>query len=173
MALVKCPECGKEISDTAKSCPNCGYVFKKKGTSKTIIRFVAVVAAIIVAVFAICTIRYYNNPFKRIKANNNYYALVMSYGFPQEESNKYIWDNISFCGLKGKLIVMTDKKDIYVSWNYSDGLQLYSDNREKVFDAIRKLINDKNWNGGGWRSSDGKELLEYIDAESITMVFKD
>lgn len=24
MALVKCPECGKEISDMAQSCPNCG-----------------------------------------------------------------------------------------------------------------------------------------------------
>lgn len=25
MALINCPECGKEISDKAKSCPNCGY----------------------------------------------------------------------------------------------------------------------------------------------------
>ena len=25
MALLKCPECGKEISDKATSCPNCGY----------------------------------------------------------------------------------------------------------------------------------------------------
>lgn len=25
MALIKCPECGKEISDKADSCPNCGY----------------------------------------------------------------------------------------------------------------------------------------------------
>lgn len=25
MALMKCPECGKEISDKAQSCPNCGY----------------------------------------------------------------------------------------------------------------------------------------------------
>lgn len=25
MALIKCPECGKEISDKAKSCPKCGY----------------------------------------------------------------------------------------------------------------------------------------------------
>lgn len=24
MALIKCPECGKEISDRASSCPNCG-----------------------------------------------------------------------------------------------------------------------------------------------------
>lgn len=25
MALIKCPECGREISDKASSCPHCGY----------------------------------------------------------------------------------------------------------------------------------------------------
>lgn len=30
MALIKCPECGKEISDRANSCPNCGFIGKKK-----------------------------------------------------------------------------------------------------------------------------------------------
>ena len=25
MALIKCPECGKEVSDKAEACPNCGY----------------------------------------------------------------------------------------------------------------------------------------------------
>ena len=29
MALIKCPECGKEVSDEANCCPNCGYVLKK------------------------------------------------------------------------------------------------------------------------------------------------
>lgn len=27
MALIKCPECGKEVSDKAKSCIHCGYPF--------------------------------------------------------------------------------------------------------------------------------------------------
>lgn len=27
MALIKCPECGKEVSDKAYNCPNCGYPF--------------------------------------------------------------------------------------------------------------------------------------------------
>lgn len=26
MALISCPECGKQISDTAPACPHCGYV---------------------------------------------------------------------------------------------------------------------------------------------------
>ena len=25
MAMIKCPECGRDISDTAKSCPGCGF----------------------------------------------------------------------------------------------------------------------------------------------------
>lgn len=25
MALIKCPECGKDVSDKAESCPNCGF----------------------------------------------------------------------------------------------------------------------------------------------------
>ena len=29
MALIKCPECNKEVSDTAETCPHCGYRFKK------------------------------------------------------------------------------------------------------------------------------------------------
>ena len=28
VALIKCKECGKEISDQAISCPNCGYPMK-------------------------------------------------------------------------------------------------------------------------------------------------
>ena len=33
LALVKCPECGKQMSNNAKSCPNCGYVEKKNRTT--------------------------------------------------------------------------------------------------------------------------------------------
>lgn len=29
MALITCPECGKEISDTAKACPNCGFLLEQ------------------------------------------------------------------------------------------------------------------------------------------------
>ena len=36
MALIKCPECGKQVSDKANACPNCGYSFlsKKKSNSQ-------------------------------------------------------------------------------------------------------------------------------------------
>jgi predicted amidophosphoribosyltransferase len=37
MSLVKCKECGQEISDTANKCPNCGAPTPKNKKSKLII----------------------------------------------------------------------------------------------------------------------------------------
>lgn len=31
MAMIICPMCGKEFSDKATACPQCGYVSEKKG----------------------------------------------------------------------------------------------------------------------------------------------
>ena len=30
MALINCPECGKEVSDASVNCPNCGYPIRKQ-----------------------------------------------------------------------------------------------------------------------------------------------
>ena len=48
MALIKCPECGKEISDTVKNCPNCGYRKKTKINNKIFIIGVAIVALVLI-----------------------------------------------------------------------------------------------------------------------------
>lgn len=29
MSMIECPECGKEVSDNAVMCPNCGYGVKE------------------------------------------------------------------------------------------------------------------------------------------------
>lgn len=34
MALISCPECGKEISDAARSCPHCGYSMREAPASQ-------------------------------------------------------------------------------------------------------------------------------------------
>lgn len=48
MALIKCPECEKEISDKVKSCPQCGYPIRKISTKIKI-----VIAAIIFIVLTL------------------------------------------------------------------------------------------------------------------------
>ena len=48
MALIKCPECDKDISDTIKKCPNCGYKFKKEINKKYIVIISIIVIAVII-----------------------------------------------------------------------------------------------------------------------------
>lgn len=43
MALIKCPECGKEISDRAESCPHCGYPIANLGKTKEAVNEYAVI----------------------------------------------------------------------------------------------------------------------------------
>lgn len=43
MALIKCPECGKEISDRAVSCPHCGYPIKNLSREKESVNEYAVI----------------------------------------------------------------------------------------------------------------------------------
>lgn len=43
MALINCPECGKEISDTVKKCPNCGVKIKTKKNAGNKLVFIMVI----------------------------------------------------------------------------------------------------------------------------------
>lgn len=51
MSLIQCPECGKEISNEAKACPNCGHPIKSKNNKHS--KGIIVIAALcgIVALF--------------------------------------------------------------------------------------------------------------------------
>lgn len=55
MALINCPECNKEISDTVKTCPHCGYKLPKtkkiqspNGKRKRVVIIIGVFLALIV-----------------------------------------------------------------------------------------------------------------------------
>lgn len=37
MALIKCPECSKEVSDKAKTCPHCGYPLTNNKKTNTVL----------------------------------------------------------------------------------------------------------------------------------------
>lgn len=46
MALKKCKECGKDVSTSAKLCPNCGKINPTEGTSKAAILFIVFLAVL-------------------------------------------------------------------------------------------------------------------------------
>lgn len=62
MALINCPECGKEISDRAKSCPNCGCPVQKIIPNEP---------------------TYNNQPIE----NNYNFVPNMTYGYPYNQEN--------------------------------------------------------------------------------------
>ena len=37
MAMIKCPECGRSVSDMATSCPTCGYPIAKSAPNGTVL----------------------------------------------------------------------------------------------------------------------------------------
>lgn len=69
MALIKCPECGKEISDSVKICPHCGYSIRKhirvKNREKDVnanekkyknIKMIALAVGIVIFIFVLIVI---------------------------------------------------------------------------------------------------------------------
>ncbi len=60
MSLIKCPECGRDVSDTIKECNHCGYILKKEG--KVIIHSYCETFAI--------------NPVVKVYKNNQYVAEI-------------------------------------------------------------------------------------------------
>lgn len=66
MALEKCPECGEMISDTASSCPRCGWVNKENlpqcnNSSYTIFKasMVSLALGIVCVFFTVMCIQWY------------------------------------------------------------------------------------------------------------------
>lgn len=51
MALIKCPECGKEVSDNAKVCPNCGRALKNSAAVPILLGISCLLAALVIAFF--------------------------------------------------------------------------------------------------------------------------
>lgn len=90
MALINCPECNKEISDTAKSCPNCGYELP----TKTDIKRNAIIIGVSTVLLIGCIIlfNYFSAKYGRLHALYFY------------DTNR---DSVEFGAKCGKYISMT------------------------------------------------------------------
>ena len=68
MALVKCKECGNEISDTIKKCPHCGYKEKKPLNKKMFI----IIGAITTLLFLLSGILIFTTIGKPLTENEKF-----------------------------------------------------------------------------------------------------
>lgn len=53
MALIKCKECGKLISEQVKSCPDCGYCDKNNNSNSIIVIICAIIGLLFPIIGAI------------------------------------------------------------------------------------------------------------------------
>lgn len=67
MALVKCPECGKEISDNSKKCIHCGSPIKKKKEPINIKKIIIIIVTLLLIISIIVGIVLKNNNDKKQK----------------------------------------------------------------------------------------------------------
>lgn len=75
MALISCPECGKQISDTTPSCPHCGYRLSINPVNKTIkLGKIVIVAAVVLSVIAGMLI--YSNEKKSAEAMQTLISVI-------------------------------------------------------------------------------------------------
>lgn len=88
MALIKCPECGKEISDTVKSCPHCGYKIKISKTKNSRMRIMYAIIVIILVIGIIVLTAYFviNNKKESI---DNYVGQSIQSVVNSEKLDKY------------------------------------------------------------------------------------
>ena len=117
MALIICNDCGKEISDVAKSCPNCGAPNKKKNKSnilKEILNFVMkrktitiLIGIIIILLAVIVVILNKNNEvvkeevvkidlkevYDNIKCNSTYCNVASDGSYLEVDTNPYDIDD--------------------------------------------------------------------------------
>lgn len=78
MALIKCPECNNEISDTTKTCIHCGY--KIESNSQIYIHpFVKKIAPIIIVLLVIFIIISINKKNKSDSSDNLFSCDDLSY----------------------------------------------------------------------------------------------
>lgn len=80
MALIKCTECGKKISDTIKKCPNCGYTNKKRLSKKMIIILVIMSLILLIGSFLVIKISRDNHIKQQEKLIQEYDDLIVETG---------------------------------------------------------------------------------------------
>lgn len=148
MALIYCPECGKEISDMSETCINCGYVIhpekQKQKKRKKVILFFCITLALLLALGGVFL----------LKSN--------------KEAITYTNSKVAFSKLNDSASILSRAmSDIYIAWKWGiydfDDYATCSTNAER----LQKEVSINLELGAGEDSSPGAYLVYYawIDSE--------
>lgn len=145
MALIKCKECNKEISDNASQCPHCGYIYKKRNSKKeksmafrVIIPIIVAIAVFIVGIVLFIAI---DKGIQKIKEKKILNQVVGTWQYSQTSKTNG--------GVSYDIIIFTENKN----FKYSSGF-IYGTNSDFKYgyegtmyiyeDGNIFLYNDKN-----------------------------
>lgn len=140
MALINCPECNREISDTVKKCPNCGYKINQHNTgdNKRTISKRTIIIGIVLLVVSIAIVGW----------------IILYYIFNSDirkTKNRLLEGDI----VQAQIIFDTEIKNDESKKNelqndleslFKDAIDIYSDNQNKyfVFQNIKQFV-EKNY----------------------------
>lgn len=146
MDLIKCKECGKELSSKAEICPNCGVKIKKKGFKGFVyksFKFFEIIGVLIVIVL----IAYFGYSFIK----------------------KIIRTNIenSYCGVWE---LQTNIESIPYEYKYNDNPPLY-DNVEIIIPKEFELDEDYVWFGNSGGTMDNHYTLGIGNDNYVSIKF--
>lgn len=119
VALIKCPECGHDISDSADICPNCGFALKKqlneKKKSDFLIKYkiIIIIASIMICIGGYIVYNQFTKPELYVRDFMADYIVdtskwELAFGEPSSSGyGVYTWDNCELVeGLIGKLTLV-------------------------------------------------------------------
>ncbi len=100
MALIKCPECGKEISDKASACPNCGMPLRRedRGTYDVVVtrenQWFLINPAATITVDNVDKYELKNGSSVKIPLSTGAHTLLFSLGPRKTEANINVTENM-------------------------------------------------------------------------------
>lgn len=138
MALIKCSECGKEISDTVKYCPNCGVEIKKQNsiTDKAKIKnYIVIAVSIVLIIIAISLVT--SSEFKYYLDNIDYYTE--QYENARSHSSGFLGG--SYASLASKWKDMRDEAIMYVALHSIGAIALSIGGGVGLYRGLKKIKN--------------------------------
>lgn len=187
MALIKCPECGKEVSDKAETCPGCGYVLKQNKKKITQANFskknkMAILLGSVILIVVVLAGIYIKNipeksPFENLTPNIKKEQVKELLGKPDSSrgtSSEYLqdyvdtYDDVKFMRLNGYFEFYYEKDDQntidFAVWNYDlnedSTLNDYQKQINKIIDFYTELYGapTSEYYDYEWKDYNGAEI---------------
>ena len=152
MALMKCPECGADISEKAKACPYCGYK-NKHFNKKKLVKIILIIVAILTIIQCASWVRYkmsipkespFGDDLEYFGKTSTVRDVIDTLGEPSDED---AYTTVKIAGL-GDLVYPYDCEDVSgnISFNVSNNEIIWAswDNEGYSYntDKANKLAND-------------------------------